>query len=111
LEKFPNLREVIASPLPSPKILLAGLLFASPALFWWHKPADPPAHSPLPAVALNLPVEITHPGTLPQWRHVEVPLAAVPEPASMPLALLGCLLLLRRHRRTANTCAGPSARL
>jgi hypothetical protein len=94
------------------KVLLCGLLLASPPVAAWMLREDPPGRSmtaaadsvaPNAARALNagavqVPVEVLAKGSAPQWVYVELPNQAVPEPGVVSLLAVTSLLLLRRQR-------------
>ena len=94
------------------KVLLCGLLLASPPVAAWILRDEPPGQamtaaadsvSPNAAPALNagavqVPVEVLAKGSAPQWVYVELPNQAVPEPGLVSLLAIGSLLLLRRRR-------------
>lgn len=88
-----------------------GLLLATPAVAaWMIRDGGEPARTDgiqlvaqaVPAgsgeQSLRIPVEIVANGSAPKTLYVRVSAEAVPEPAMVPLAVLGGLLLLRRRR-------------
>lgn len=79
--------------------MLLGLLVAAPPVAVWMRsgPASPPLEDTPPAT-IQMPVEIIFPGQNPEWHHLEIPVTSIPEPATLPMALLTVLLLLRRKR-------------
>ena len=98
------------------KVLLIGLLLASPPVAAWIlRGAEPAAQSggvqPVASQmmaaspadgSIRIPVEVVAEGSAPQWLYVEVQSQAVPEPGVMSLVALTSLLLLRRRRRQAD---------
>jgi len=92
------------------KALLLGFLLASPPVAAWvfHGPKSTvaePSQTAAPAAALprssgvtQVPVEIVSNGNAPQWVYVQVQYQAIPEPGTLPLAVIAAVLLLRRKR-------------
>lgn len=93
------------------KVLLLGVLLASPPVAAWilHEPKPAPqiagiqlvANTALPHAAngaVQVPVEVVTTGSAPQWVYVEVQSQSIPEPGVVSLLALTSLLLLRRQR-------------
>ena len=90
------------------KLLLFGLLLASPPVAAWILRNDPPKMQTLvnqtvpvsrPAhQTMTVPVEVVAKGSAPKVVYVEVTPQAIPEPGSVSLLALTGLLLLRRQR-------------
>lgn len=94
------------------KVLLFGVVVASPAVVTWvwrggEPPAVPGVHPVAHAKAavmaeptVKVPVEVVSKGSAPQWVYVEVGGAeSVPEPGVLPLLVLPALVLVLRRRR------------
>lgn len=94
------------------KMLLFGMLFASPAAgIWLFRSAEVPAVQPVirpvsyssvvPAgqSVVRIPVEVLKKGSAPQWVYVEVGNHPVPEPGMVSLLALASLLLTLRRQR------------
>ncbi len=92
------------------KVLLFGMLLASPAVALWafrsHKPLtinqEIPALSdaqPAAGSVSRIPVEVIANGSAPQWVYVQVGNQAVPEPGMVSLLALATLLLAFRRQR------------
>jgi hypothetical protein len=94
------------------KVLLLGLLVASPAIGLWsyrsHNSliSNPEKHSNASALPLSaaepvvrIPVEVIANGSAPEWVYVEVGTQAVPEPGLASLLALTALLLAFRRQR------------
>jgi len=93
------------------KVLLLGMLLASPPVAAWILRTEAPASlaagiqpvsralRPTPADgSVQIPVEVVAEGSAPQWVYVEVQNQSVPEPGTVSLLALASLLLLRRQR-------------
>ena len=93
------------------KVLLIGMLLASPPVAAWMLRTEAPAalsagiqpvsqpFRPTPAGGpIQVPVEVVAEGSAPQWVYVEVQNQAVPEPGVVSWLVPASLLLLRRQR-------------
>lgn len=93
------------------KLLLFGLLLASPPVAAWILRNDPPklqtienstfASTPTTisgSQTMTIPVEVVAKGSAPKVIYVEVAPQAIPEPGSVSLLALTGLLLMRRQR-------------
>lgn len=94
------------------KVLLLGMLVASPALAAWICRGSELTHSRQeiasisnhsttfrPQAVCRVPVEVIAKGSAPQWVYVEVASPAIPEPGMVALLTLTSLLLFLRRQR------------